>query len=56
MPISTPVKLAFSITKLLSSTIHTEKTNGIVKAIANNKCSGLLKRLNNGFIDIKELI
>ena len=35
IPISTPVKLAFSITKLFSNTIHTENTKGIVKAIAN---------------------
>ena len=40
IPISTPVKAAFSTTKLLSNTIQTEKTNGIIKAIVSNKLSG----------------
>lgn len=46
MPISMPVKLAFSTTKLLSSAIQTEKTNGIIKAMASKRFSGLLSASN----------
>ena len=51
IPISTPVKCSFSITKLFSNTIHTENTNGIVKAMASNKCLGWLKHFRNFIIN-----
>jgi len=40
IPISTPVKLAFSTIKLLSKAIQTENTKGMINAIASSKFSG----------------